>query len=873
MTLATITRQFSLIPLDKKGKLVKGLAKKPIYKHFTDAFVKVRELKNAYIQRLVPAIKEGEVEPFQNTGKAGAKGMYDEKQFRTTKSPAFRSWELKERIKRPAFYEVYDILRNWIIRNEWLKVLSKELVKTFQKDSGFQDKFLKGKRFFYPELKDILSVLKDNRFGNSSNANSKPPSTHELNNLIFQLRNIFLNENDFLSYLLRDSSANLNPFQENIREFFLGLKFTEDFCKKIVGGFLRKKKGKLDPIPEPELTYYWFTQYFRTIGTITTKKMNKFYSNLAAIQSFKERRIKTKRQRSLTIKLRAENERIIRFIEQRVGMLSFASIKEFKKARDVELSLRKEDILKDLPRVSLQDLIKDALSEELASYKKEGTHLVLKKIFKPPKLRYKIVETSFTSFYNYFKTQLRNKIRELIKEAFFTAIFVSLLSEALVSIGRDIHAHVSVPKCKNLSVSQTAKDEKIFISSLFGNDLEALDCTQLTAKIGFQARKFTSVKIVDEKKLIVDGEKVIISRIDRLLSEGFAPLNPTLTLKHRKLIVHLPFEQKKGEESKLSHVPLKKEREMGVDLGLLHFGVASIQDALLQKEIRHYFLGAKELFDKKFDDNTGELISQERFKNSKQKTPSTIIKDIVNLRGEIRHVQRKLNETKNFIDGIYHEFRNSLIKKNLSEFSTLLSMDNYKFENYTFNNKEMRKLKTILLKIEATPEQKEEILTRFVPNYRHKQEVNRLTRVLSLLWNKVNKYNGQIVQLVSHFIIKIAIYHEVSVLKMENLKWSLHSKKKEAGAFLAFWQAHWFHSGVQEAVRTRCLLHGIQFKRVPAKNTSKNCSHCGKKGIRAGKKFSCPHCGLTIDADLNAARNICQYQPKSKERSIIRHRN
>ena len=861
MTPATITRQFSLFPLDGKGDLVRGIAKKPIYKHFTDAFVKILELKNRYIRLLIPSIREGKIQPFLNTGKTSAKGMYDENQFRSINSPVFRSWELKERVKRPAFYEVYDITRNWIVKNEWLKTLSGELVTTFQEDSAFQDKFLKGKRYFYSELKELLAVIKNNRFGNLSNGYNKGSSLHELNNLIFQLRNIFLNEHDFPSHLLFEPSVSLNRFQENTRALFLDLKFNEEFGIKVGGGFLRKKKGNLEAIPESKLIEYWLTQYFRTISTITTKKINKFYSNQAAIHVIKKKRVKNKKQQVQLADLRAENKRIISYIEQRVGMLSFTSIKEFKRARDVELSLRKKAMVNDLVDVSLQALIKDAFLDELASYRENRTHLVLKKIFKPATLHYKITETSTSSFIAYFKTQLMNKIRELIKEEFLTETFISSLSNALKSISNDIHNHVNVPKCKRLSVSQTAKDEKIFISELLENDLEPLDRAHFTAKIGFQAWKFTPVKIIDENKLTVDGEKGNISRIERLLNEGFRPLNPTLTLKHRKLIIHLPFEQKKGEESKLTHPSLRKEREMGVDLGLLHFGVVSIQDALKREEIKHYLLGAMELFDMKVDETTGELISQDRFKNSHQKSPSTIIKKIMNLRGEIRHVQRKLNESKNFIDGIYNTFRDYLSNLDVSAFSIILSTKKYRFKNYRFNNKEMRKLKMILLKIEATPECKEEILMRFIPNYHHKQEVNRLTCVLSLLWNKIHKYNRQIIQLLSHFIISVALYHEVSVIKMENLKWSLLSKKKEAGAFLAFWQAHWFHSGVQEAVRTRCWLHGITFKRVPARDTSQQCSRCGEMGTRAGKKFSCSHCGLTLDSDLNAARNICQYKP------------
>ncbi|MBD3186947.1 transposase [Candidatus Bathyarchaeota archaeon] len=41
-------------------------------------------------------------------------------------------------------------------------------------------------------------------------------------------------------------------------------------------------------------------------------------------------------------------------------------------------------------------------------------------------------------------------------------------------------------------------------------------------------------------------------------------------------------------------------------------------------------------------------------------------------------------------------------------------------------------------------------------------------------------------------------------------------------------------------------------------NTSQKCSRCGTIGERKGKTFHCTNleCGLVLDSDLNAARNI-----------------
>ncbi len=42
------------------------------------------------------------------------------------------------------------------------------------------------------------------------------------------------------------------------------------------------------------------------------------------------------------------------------------------------------------------------------------------------------------------------------------------------------------------------------------------------------------------------------------------------------------------------------------------------------------------------------------------------------------------------------------------------------------------------------------------------------------------------------------------------------------------------------------------------KNTSQDCSNCGKKVPKelSQRTHSCPHCGIIIDHDLNAAVNI-----------------
>ncbi|NEO36113.1 MAG: transposase [Moorea sp. SIOASIH] len=57
---------------------------------------------------------------------------------------------------------------------------------------------------------------------------------------------------------------------------------------------------------------------------------------------------------------------------------------------------------------------------------------------------------------------------------------------------------------------------------------------------------------------------------------------------------------------------------------------------------------------------------------------------------------------------------------------------------------------------------------------------------------------------------------------------------------------------------TKAENAGLVTKAVNPKNTSQNCSNCGKKVPKKLKDriHSCPHCGYTEDRDINAAKNI-----------------
>jgi len=289
-------------------------------------------------------------------------------------------------------------------------------------------------------------------------------------------------------------------------------------------------------------------------------------------------------------------------------------------------------------------------------------------------------------------------------------------------------------------------------------------------------------------------------RIRKLKESSFEPALPSITLKNRKLLLNLPFNKIKKDSSKPFQVEGNSDIEMGIDLGLKHFAVVCVWDKKQNVELARYFLGPRQLFDKNFNLKDGKLCNRNKFgKERKENALSNIKLKLMRLREQIVFLQQKKN-------------------------------------NYEHR-----------------------LLARDITNYRAKLKWNKTRRSLSLCWDRLNRLNLQIVNHLNNYVIKIASFWNVSAIKVEDLRWATHSKNRDVGKFMAFWQTHWFYSQVQDAVKLQCDLNSIRFQKVPAKYTSQRCSRCGTLGSRAGKRFSCSSCGLKLDSDLNASRNVVKY--------------
>ncbi len=141
-------------------------------------------------------------------------------------------------------------------------------------------------------------------------------------------------------------------------------------------------------------------------------------------------------------------------------------------------------------------------------------------------------------------------------------------------------------------------------------------------------------------------------------------------------------------------------------------------------------------------------------------------------------------------------------------------------------------------------------------SYRHKVKFRILHTQWKYVWIKIRNIHKELGNQVATRIVTAAIFHGASIIKVEDLSWSKPRSKQQVGNFLSTWQVHWFFSQVQSKIKCIARKVGIRVVYVDAHHTSQRCSRCGEVGKRSRKRFTCPHCGFSLDSDLNASREI-----------------
>ena len=95
-----------------------------------------------------------------------------------------------------------------------------------------------------------------------------------------------------------------------------------------------------------------------------------------------------------------------------------------------------------------------------------------------------------------------------------------------------------------------------------------------------------------------------------------------------------------------------------------------------------------------------------------------------------------------------------------------------------------------------------------------------------------------------------------AVLVFEDLQMQQPYRELTRGVALRRRLSAWQHGAIRTAVANKAHLAGMALAAVNPAYTSQNCSRCGLRGRRHRHKFTCPSCGHTQHADVNAATNI-----------------
>ncbi len=757
----TLTRTFAIIPEHIKGD---NLDKYLQYSQISKIFNKFNAYKNLYTQWLIQFYLNDEkknIDYFEFKGVENAGTIWNAFNLTSLKAPAYYkskySFKLLQRLRTSAYFSAYISIRNWIIRKEHIINIIDVLINKLSNhnDQDFCIQFLSGKKFRYAELKEFFVRIHLNCFGEESIM-----TVNHLNNMLGQVRNIFFNHFDLIS---QDNQ----PFSKTIKALENP---SLQLISKIATSFTKKEDKKPVFIDEDELCYHTLGLFFRKISKITTSLYKT--KNFSKIKEF----------------------------------LGNIDISNFEKKRESLFKQLKSNYSSQITVDNIYEIITNVWNEFIENFLEDSDHKIIKRIFSPHHSRNFSQDVSFNSFLEFFENKVYYKIRELFRYFFvdydFSNHLFGYVDDQLRLIFYNVNKFltITIHRCFSMSLNREAlwtfrKKTNVhkfhFPKVNSDNFFKLLDVNDISeGKLLFRANfipnKSTDFRVFDKNHRLIN-----------LIKDDFTFHNPTLTFKNRKILLHLPFQKEKGHESTQS-ANVSDDIQIGVDLGLIHFVILCVKKN--GKIIKIYFLGAKELFNKKFDKNTGNLIYQNKCYddcgNFLPHNLTNIKLKLINLRKEIKKIQKLKNE---------YEDR---LKK------------------------------------------------RGIPNFRSKLNWNKLKRTLSTLWQKVNKINSQIAKYTGNFIYEIAKHHKVNIIKFEDLSWVTHSKKKDCGKFLAKWQVHWIFSQMQIATSDRCRSLGIKVGVVDAKNTSKECSNCGAIGNRDGKQFSCKVCDINYDSDLNACYNV-----------------
>ncbi len=144
------------------------------------------------------------------------------------------------------------------------------------------------------------------------------------------------------------------------------------------------------------------------------------------------------------------------------------------------------------------------------------------------------------------------------------------------------------------------------------------------------------------------------------------------------------------------------------------------------------------------------------------------------------------------------------------------------------------------------------------------------TRSSRRLLKKISGREQRFMRAVNHSISKeIVNSFDGGKIVLENLK---GIRKIWRGKRMNYWISNWSFFQLQSFIQYKAERNGIEVVRVKPNYTSKLCSKCGQLGTRSGSSFVC-HCGFSLNADLNASRNLASPMLEKRQALVTEPHN
>lgn len=153
-------------------------------------------------------------------------------------------------------------------------------------------------------------------------------------------------------------------------------------------------------------------------------------------------------------------------------------------------------------------------------------------------------------------------------------------------------------------------------------------------------------------------------------------------------------------------------------------------------------------------------------------------------------------------------------------------------------------------------------------NIRKQAQKKKKYKFLKKLKNRERRIARDLNHKISRKIVNLANEKQYGI-KLENLKGirkkdkkvKIKKNKKETKfqkqkKELNNTKSNWSFYELEQFIKYKAKLLGIEVSMIDPYMTSQNCSKCGLLGVREKKSFMCPQCGHTDHADANASFNI-----------------